>query len=315
MKNKINGIHHITVLATDPQKNYDFYTGILGLRLVKKTVNFDAPDVYHFYYGNETGEPGTILTFFPFPDARKGKKGTGESTAVALSIPQNSLDYWMSYFAEKAVDFNGPQKKFGKPYISLLDPDGLLIELVPDETADKLEGWSNGEIDKKHSIRKFFGATFNLQKIIPTENLLNEIMGIEYEKTDGSYKRYIVGSAENKARIDIIEYSSGQKSISGAGSVHHIAWRAENETEQMKWKTKITEAGLLPTQIIDRQYFRSIYFREPGGILFEIATDDPGFLIDEDLANLGNELKLPTQYESKRKLIEMSLMPLKTKFN
>src|SRR4030065_752673 len=245
MEKTINGIHHITVMASDPQANYDFYTQTLGMRFIKKTVNFDAPDVYHLYYGDEIGSPGTILTFFPFPDVRRGKRGTGEINIVSFSVTSTSLIYWTDHLAERAVNFDGPKNKFGYEYISILDPDGM----------------------KKESI----------------------------------------------VFIDIIEDTNTPRGISGAGTVHHIAWRTANDEEQLSWREKILLRGLYPTEVVDRIYFHSIYFREPGGILFEIATDPPGFMIDESFENLGTELKLPAWHEPKRKIIEQILIPLKTK--
>lgn len=313
MENKISGIHHITVLASDPQRNYDFYTGLLGMRMVKKTINFDAPDVYHLYYGDETGMPGTILTFFPFPDARRGKRGSGEITSVALSIPYKSLDYWMNRLAEHAVDFNGPSKRFDEEYISLLDPDGMLVELVPDRTSDDLPGWTDGEIPREHSIKKFFGFTFMLADSGPTKALLKNPMGLNPTDATDHLNRYIVGSDASTARIDIIEKPDSPRAMGGAGSVHHIAWRTANDDEQLSWQRRIDEAGLYPTEVMDRNYFHSIYFREPGGILFEIATDPPGFLIDENIDSLGESLKLPEWYEPRREQIERGLITLDTK--
>lgn len=313
MEKSINGIHHITVMASDPQNNYNFYTQTLGMRFIKKTVNFDAPDVYHLYYGDEKGSPGTILTFFPFPDARRGKRGTGEINIVSFSVPSNSLQYWMNRLAERAINFNGPKNKFGHEYISLLDPDGMKIEIVADTNADSIEGWFNGDVPAEHSIRKFFSSTFYLSDAKPTEKLLTQVMGAKLIASEGNVRRYTLGEKESLVFVDIIEDASIPRGISGAGTVHHIAWRTANDEEQLNWREKVSEYGLYPTEVVDRDYFHSIYFREPGGILFEIATDPPGFMIDESFENLGTELKLPAWHEPKRKLIEQILVPLKTK--
>lgn len=313
MEKSINGIHHITVMASDPQNNYDFYTQTLGMRFIKKTVNFDAPDVYHLYYGDEKGSPGTILTFFPFPDARRGKRGTGEINIVSFSVPSNSLQYWMNRLAELAINFDGPKNKFGHEYISLLDPDGMKIEIVADTNADSIEGWFNGDVPAEHSIRKFFSSTFYLSDAKPTEKLLTQVMGAKLIASEGNVRRYTLGEKESLVFVDIIEDASIPRGISGAGTVHHIAWRTANDEEQLNWRAKVSEYGLYPTEVVDRDYFHSIYFREPGGILFEIATDPPGFMIDESFENLGTELKLPAWHEPKRKLIEQILVPLKTK--
>lgn len=313
MEQAINGIHHITVMASDPQANYDFYTQILGMRFIKKTVNFDAPDVYHLYYGDDIGTPGTVLTFFPFPDARRGKRGTGEITVVGFSVPSNSLNYWINRLAELAIDFNGPSKKFGYDFISLFDPDGMKIEIVADPTADNIMGWNNGEIPAEHSIRKFFGTTFYLKSPLKSEVLLTKVLGAKFIGEEGSIKRFSFGEKSSEAFVDILEDANIQRGISGAGTVHHIAWRTANDEEQNNWRNKIIEFGLHPTEMVDRNYFHSIYFREPGGILFEIATDEPGFMIDENYDSLGTELKLPEWHEPKRHLIEQILIPLKTK--
>lgn len=313
MEKAINGIHHITVMASDPQANYDFYTELLGMRFIKKTVNFDAPDVYHLYYADEIGTPGTVLTFFPFRDARRGKRGTGEITVVGFSVPSNSLNYWVNRLAESAINFDGPSKKFGYDYISLLDPDGMKIEIVADPTADKIIGWNNGEIPAEHSIRKFFSTTFYLNISLKSEELLTKIMGATFIGKEGNIKRYSFGEKSSESFVDIYEDGNVQRGLSGAGTVHHIAWRTANDEEQNNWRNKVIEFGLHPTEMVDRNYFHSIYFREPGGILFEIATDEPGFMVDESFDSLGTELKLPMWHEPKRQLIEQILIPLKTK--
>lgn len=313
MEKALNGIHHMTVMASDPQANYDFYVQTLGMRFIKKTVNFDAPDVYHLYYADEVGKPGTVLTFFPFPDARRGKRGTGEVTVVSFSVPSNSRQYWMERFANLGIDFDGPKRKFGFEYISLLDPDGMKIEIVADPNVDSILGWYNGEISPKNSIRKFFGSTFYLKDSKPTEDLLSVIMGAKIISSEGKIKRYSLGENESLSFVDIIEDANAPRAISGAGSVHHIAWRTANDDEQLNWRKTILESGFYPTEVVDRNYFHSIYFREPGGILFEIATDQPGFMVDESFENLGTELKLPEWHEPKRKMIEQILIPLKTR--
>jgi glyoxalase family protein len=300
-------------MASDPQVNYDFYTQTLGMRFIKKTVNFDAPDVYHLYYGDEKGSPGTILTFFPFPDVRRGKRGTGEINIISFSVPSNSLQYWMDRLDKFAIHFDGPKNKFGYDYISLLDPDGMKIEIVADKNADSISGWFNGEVPAKHSIRKFFGATFYLNDSLPTEKLLTQVMNANLIVSEKNIRRYSLGEKESLAFVDVIEDKNISPGISGAGTVHHIAWRTANDEEQLNWREKILVSGLYPTEVVDRNYFYSIYFREPGGILFEIATDPPGFMVDESFENLGMELKLPAWHESKRKIIEQILSPLKIK--
>jgi glyoxalase family protein len=309
MENKINGLHHITVIAGDPQQNYDFYTNVLGMRFVKKTVNFDAPDVYHLYYADEYGTPGTVLTFFPFPNARRGKRGTGEASIVSFSIPKGSLDFWIERLSKLDVNFDGPEEKLGYKLISFLDPDGMKIELIEDDV-EHMPGWETDDLPRKHSIRKFFGTTLYLENSAGTEDLLQNVFKLE-KISDGDIIRYFSGEGEHKAMIDIIVNPNSPRAMQSAGSVHHIAWRTESDDSQVMWMNKLNETGYQPTNVIDRNYFYSIYFREPGGVLFEIATDEPGFAVDEDLSALGEELKLPAQYEDRREQIEKILIPLK----
>ena len=223
------------------------------------------------------------------------------------------MQYWIDRLAELAIDFSGPSKKFGYEFISLLDPDGMKIEIVADDNVDKIVGWNNGEVPPEHAIRKFFGSTFYLSDSAETEDLLSKAMGAKFITKEGNMKRYSFGENESIAFVDIVEDKNLPRAMSGAGSVHHIAWRTANDEEQLNWRNRILEHGLRPTEVVDRNYFHSIYFREPGGILFEIATDEPGFLIDEDINSLGEELKLPEWHEPKRSLIEQRLIPLKTK--
>lgn len=312
MENFLNGIHHITAMASNPQSNYDFYIKILGMRFIKKTVNFDAPDVYHLYYADEVGTPGTVLTFFPFPDARRGKRGSGEITTISFSVPGESLGYWMDRFADLDIHFDGPRNKFGYDYLSLLDPDGMKIEIVADKNMSSMMGWFNGEIPAEHSIRKFYGTVLYLSNTRATEELLTEVMGAKLITLENKIKRFSLGKDESAAYIDLVADDDAPAAIGGAGSVHHIAWRTANDEEQLNWREKLIDHGYSPTEVVDRNYFHSIYFREPGGILFEIATDLPGFMVDESFENLGTELKLPIWYEPKRKLIEQVLIPLKT---
>jgi len=312
MENIINGLHHITVIASDPQQNYNFYTEILGMRFVKQTVNFDAPDVYHFYFADELGTPGTVLTFFPFPNAKRGKRGIGEVTIVSFSIPIGSLDFWVEHFSKNDVHFNGPEEKHGNKIISLLDPDGMKIELVEDNV-EHLIGWETNEIPRDKSIKKFFGTTLYLNKTNETERLLKNTFGLTLFKEEGIFKRYLSGHGDNEVKIDLVVDPKGDRGIQSAGSVHHIAWRTESDDSQLEWLKKIKADGFNPTNVIDRNYFHSIYFREPGGVLFEIATDNPGFMVDEDLNSLGQNLMLPEKYEESRENIEKRLIPLNQK--
>ena len=309
MEDRINGLHHITVLASDPQKNYDFYTKILGLRFVKKTVNFDAPDVYHFYFGDEVGTPGTILTFFPFPNARQGTRGNGEASKVSFAVPVGSLEFWTNHFKSKNIAIDGPEVILDYNSVSLLDPDGMKIELVEDNVAH-LIGWETNNIPRTHSIRKFFGTTLSLDSLQATEELIVKVLGFQLQKEYKSIRRYISGSGDNQAFLDIKINPDLNHAIQSAGSVHHIAWRTESDAAQKEWLKRLRDQGYQVTDVIDRNYFHSIYFREPGGVLFEIATDQPGFMIDEDQGSLGQALKLPEMYEARREMIEKRLLPL-----
>jgi len=309
MEKKIEGLHHITALASDPQRNYDFYTKTMGLRFVKKTVNFDAPDVYHFYFGDETGTPGTILTFFPFPHAREGKRGTGEADLVSFAVPKGSLEFWAGHLSRYGVDFTGPDKKFGSDCISFSDPDGMRLELVEDDV-DRLQGWETEDLPRAHSIRKFFGVSLSLRRSEKTESLIRDVLGFRFFGEDANLRRCISGTRDLEAKLDIRIDAEGPYAIQSAGSVHHIAWRTESENSQLMWMERLRTSGHNTTEVIDRNYFHSIYFREPGGVLFEIATDQPGFMIDEDRDSLGETLKLPGRYESSRAVIESRLIPI-----
>ncbi len=312
MENRITGIHHITVIAGDAQKNYEFYTGLLGLRFIKKTVNFDSPDVYHLYYSDETGSPGTILTFFIYPDARRSRRGSGEISSIKFSIAPSSIDYWIDRLSAKGIDVNYSDKRFGDEYITLFDPDGMKIELVADNSSIDLPGWSTGIIPREHSIKKFYGAAFSLFDTPKSIELLDHVMKLDFISKENKIIRFQAGEGVNRAFVDIVEDKHAPAN-SGTGFVHHLAWRTKDINSQSIWRENISAAGFNVTEIIDRCYFKSIYFREPGGILFEIATDGPGFSVDEEFDNLGSSLKLPPWYEERRDYIESILPPLSTK--
>lgn len=301
----ITGIHHITAIAGNAQKNLDFYTGILGLRMVKKTINFDAPDVYHFYFGDELGAPGTVFTTFPFDGARRGTKGTGELTYTAFSIPSAALAYWMERLVKFNIPISTPLSRFGEKVIRFEDHDGMGIELVANDN-DSRKGWTYGNIPLEFSIRGFYGATLNLKAKDLTEKLLTELMDYRFIAEENGRYRY---GTEGKPGdiVDIVLDKNGRQGMQSAGTVHHIAFRTANESTQLEIQRKLMQHGLHVTEVKDRNYFKSIYFREPGGVLFEIATDEPGFAIDEDEAHLGELLKLPLWAEPHREKIEKSL--------
>ena len=308
MRPYITGIHHITAIAGDAQKNIDFYTGILGLRLVKKTINFDAPDVYHFYFGDELGRPGTVFTTFPFQGARRGTKGTGELTYTAFSIGKDSLEFWVERLKRYKVAISDVLTRFGEKLIRFEDHDGMGIELVANDQDDRL-GWTYGQIPAQHSIKGFYGATLNLRAKELTEQLLTRHMDYKYIAQEGDRYRY---GTEGKPGdiVDIVLDKTGNRGMQSAGTVHHIAFRTANTQSQLAIQEILMQNGYHVTEVKDRNYFKSIYFREPGGVLFEIATDEPGFAIDEEEAHLGELLKLPEWAEPSRKRIEAALVPV-----
>lgn len=306
----MNGIHHITVLAGDPQQNLIFYTRVLGLRLVKRTVNFDAPDVYHLYYGDESGTPGTLVTFFPFPDAAPGTRGSGEISAISFAVPMDSIGFWAEHLSASGLPFDGPSLRFGVDVIGFADPDGLRIELSFADVASGSSLWSGSRIPAECAIQKLYGATLAPNSRSATEGLLRGTLGFHSVGEEGSRVRYSGGGGTGESWIDLIEASELPQARQGAGSVHHIAWRVQDEDDQKTWRELISHAGSNVTPVLDRRYFHSIYFREPGGILFEIATDGPGFAVDEPKANLGSHLQLPPWLESERSRLERSLPPL-----
>lgn len=303
MTRSIPGIHHVTAISGPPQANVDFYTRQLGQRLVKKTVNFDDPGTYHLYYGDTTGSPGTIMTFFPFADAGPGRAGPGMASAHAYAVSAGQFDAWMDRLASDAVDFNGPTERFGQRVITLHDPDGAPVELI--ETTRN----SNETLDGFHSV------TLWEQDIAPTAQLMKDIFGYEetgHETVNGIERLRLTAPGDARgAVVDLMRSDTPSIGRSGAGTIHHVAFRAQDNAVQLEWREKIASAGHHVTPVIDRQYFNAIYFREPGGVLFEIATDPPGFAVDEDRAHLGETLKLPPQYEANRDRIEAVLPPLK----
>ena len=306
---KLLGIHHITAVATDPQRNLDFYTQVLGLRLVKRTVNFDDPGTYHLYFGDRTGRPGTIITFFPWPGARRGTRGTGQVVATSFAVRVQSIGYWNDRLKKEGVIAVEKFRRFDEEGVRFVDPDGLLLELIASAHLDDVDLNFAGAAPDEFAIRAFHAPTLDVQKAKSTERLLT-IFGFDLIAKEGSRRRFASNQGSTSARVDIIERPNGQFGNIAAGTVHHIAFRAANEEEQLHWREQITDLGLHVTPVIDRQYFHSIYFREPNGILFEIATDGPGFAIDEAVEQLGRNLKLPKLLEPERKSIEQVLPPI-----
>ena len=311
------GIHHITAIAGDPQHNLDFYTETLGLRLVKRTVNFDDPGSYHFYFGDNIGSPGTIITFFPWPGARRGARGSGQVTTVSFAVPHNSMAFWKERLRATHVIAEEIAGQFGNETIRFLDPDGLMLQLVvsPSEVeGSRHETLKAAPRDPSTPLRfaqddKIFGfaaPTLEVRKPEKTEDLLTEILGFEFVAEENNRRRFRGRGSNASAEIDLVSSATGFGQIA-VGTVHHIAFRAADDEEQLRVREQLVARGLNVTPVIDRQYFHSIYFREPNGILFEIATDEPGFLIDESADELGETLKLPPIYEPNRDEIERVL--------
>jgi len=302
MTHTIPGLHHVTAISGPPQDNLAFYTGTLRQRLVKKTVNFDEPDTYHLYYGDQAGNPGTILTFFPFVNAAPGRAGPGMATAYAYAVPKGAFDDWMVHLAEQAIDYDGPVDRFGSRVITLRDPDGAPVELVETDrdSAEPLDGF--------HSV------TLWEADIAPTARLLTEVFGYAeagHETTGGVERlRLAAPGGARGSVIDLMRSDAPSIGRQGKGTIHHVAFRAQSDAVQRDWHETLASAGHPTTPVIDRQYFNAIYFREPGGVLFEIATDPPGFAVDEDPAHLGEALMLPAKYEPHRARIEQRLPPL-----
>ena len=307
MENRILGLHHITAIAGDAKRNLEFYTKILGQRLVKKTVNFDDPQTYHFYYGNETGTPGSILTFFPWQNVRKGYNGSGMATGIGYSVPNNSLEFWADRFKQFNVKHHEVEERFGEKYLAFEDPDGLKIEFIVPEIIDERKSWETNEITGTVATKGFHSVTLTVKNMAPTASILTEIFGYKLLKHEGNRYRFITDAIENASIVDIIEAPHLAAGLNAGGTNHHVAFRVKDEKTQMEFREKILSRGLNITPKIDRDYFFSMYFREPGGILFELATENPGFEVDEPVSELGNHLKLPKQYESARTEIEKVL--------
>ncbi len=307
MKNLVQGLHHITAMAGSPQSNLNFYTGTLGLRLVKKTVNFDAPDVYHLYYGDQTGSPGTILTFFPFPGMSRGRIGAGQATRTLFSISDTSLGFWVERLSRYGVHFE-LREHAERTELLFEDPDGLPLGLVAN-ALDRRAGTAVGSVPEKDSIRGFYGVTLSVRKADGTLRILTE--GLEHKIWEEGEGRFLLGTESTPgAFVEVIIDAKLPHGLGGSGTVHHVAFATESDATQVALQQRLHQQGYFPTQVLDRQYFHSIYFREPGGVLFEVATLPPGFLYDESPEHLGEALKLPPWAEPQRAEIEQGLAPL-----
>jgi glyoxalase family protein len=306
----ILGIHHITAIAGDPQQNIDFYTGMLGLRLVKVTVNFDDPEAYHFYYGDSHGRPGTILTFFAWPRARRGRAGNGQVTAASFALPKNSLDFWAERLATNGIVSETLPERFGEAVLSFADPDGLRLELVETAEIDAAHAWEGSGIPSEFAIHGFHGATLSEAGYERTAALLTKSMGyrlIGQEQNRFRYEPAYFHAGSPGRTLDLVCAPAALEGRVAVGTIHHIAFRTPDDAQQREWLGEIARLDYNVSPVMDRVYFHSIYYREPGGILFEIATDSPGFAVDEPIEKLGEALQLPPWLEPLRARIEAAL--------
>jgi len=311
MNRTILGIHHITAIAGEPDRNIDFYTRLLGLRLVKITVNFDDPASYHLYYGDGNGSPGTILTFFTWPGARGGRHGNSQVTQTAFAIPKGSGPFWRERLQAGGAQFAGTTERFGEMLVSFADPDGLRLELIESDRADPTCQWSGGGLPADAAICGFHSATISETGYERTARLLTETMGFRLVGSEQNRFRYEIGNAQPARLVDVVCAPGGVEGRVAVGTVHHIAWRTADDAQQLEWRGELSRLGYNLSPVMDRVYFHSIYYREPGGVLFEIATDPPGFTADEPSSQLGAALKLPPWFERSRAQIEASLPRLK----
>ena len=305
MPSPIVGLHHVTAIASDPQRNLDFYTRIMGLRFVKRTVNFDDPSSYHFYFGDDSGSPGTILTFFAWPGASRGHAGVGEISRISFSVPLESIDFWEQHLLGNSVLVERTGKRLKQEVLTFPDPDGMKIEIVGHADAGPVNAPRFASIPPQHAIRGFFGVTLLEHRAESTAAILN-IMGFHKVAEENGRIRFAAAGAALGNHIDLLIDANAHYGSQGAGTVHHIAFRAKDDASQLEWRAEIAR-HLQVTPVLDRTYFHSIYFREPGGVLFELATDPPGFSFDEPLESLGEELRLPAWLEPKRSLVEKRL--------
>jgi glyoxalase family protein len=306
----MSGIHHVTAIAGDPARNVDFYTRVLGLRMVKKTVNYDDPGTYHFYFGDEAGNPGTILTFFPWAHVPRGRGGIGGTHETAFRVPEGAMGFWAHRFIEKGVTHELIAKRFGQPVLAFTDPDGTRLALVGVKDAEAEAAWTGNGVDAAHAIRGFHGVTLLLEEGARTAAVLTDVLGFRKTATEGTVTRYVADATVGGV-VDIHEAGGFLAERQGTGSVHHVAFRARDDAEQAEMRRKLVEVHRLHvTEQINRTYFRSLYFQSPGGVLFEIATDEPGFAVDEPKATLGESLVLPAFLERRRAQIEATLVPV-----
>jgi glyoxalase family protein len=305
----IPGIHHVTCITGDVQKCVDFYVSVLGLRFVKKSINQDLPDTYHIYFADYLGTPGTVMTFFGWPTWPSRRAGSGQVTTVSFGVPERSLDFWSKRLQKMGVE-SSRMSRFDKDLVVLQDPDGIELELVGHATDERWVPWEDAPVDKDHAIRSFHSVTLTLAETAATFALLTDTMGFRKSGEEGNTTRFETGSGGPHSIVDVVESPEGPVGEESVGTVHHVAWRTPDASEQMAWRDLLVRAGRNVTPVIDRWYFKSVYFREPGGVLFEIATDGPGFTIDEAAEELGTTLSLPPWFQVRRDQLDDSLTPI-----
>ena len=309
----VQGLHHITAVASNPHKNVEFFHHVLGQRLVKKTVNFDDPGTYHLYYGDEVGTPGTIMTYFPWQHMRRGQRGNGETAAMAYTIRPETMGFWQEWLQKNGISTGEMQTRFGADVLPFTDPDGLPLELITSTAPATLQFWADGPIGEKEALLGFHSVTLWLDAVEATGQLLTEQLGYQFVGEEGNRFRFQADANDMGTIVDILHRPGQPSGQFGAGSIHHIAFRTVDDDEQLEYLQKLRQARVQVTPVQDRQYFHSIYFRSPGGVLFEIATDAPGFPYDEPVAELGTHLKLPSWLEQHRPAIEARLPEIELK--
>jgi glyoxalase family protein len=307
---EITGIHHITAIAGDPQENLDFYTGILGMRLVKKSVNQDVVNTYHLFYADGEAHPGTDLTFFPWPDAPPAVRGIGLAAEISLAVPSGSLGYWEDRLSRYGIQMGSAEFRRGNRVLPVTDPHGQPIALVETANPRDFAPWSRSPVPPEQQIRGLDAVRLLERDLLPTAEFLTTVLGFTYFGEENGWHRFGVGTGASGQQIEVRPQSDSRRGEWGVGSMHHVAWRVPDDATQLVVRNKVALAHRRPTEVIDRFWFRSVYFLEPGGVLFEVATDGPGFTVDEDLSTLGERLVLPPWLESRRDAIERELPPL-----
>jgi len=308
----ILGLHHVTAIASDPQRNIDFYVGVLGLRFVKRTVNFDDPHTYHFYFGDEVGTPGSIMTFFPWPGARAGRIGSGQVAVTGFAVVPAAIGFWVERLLRHSVKYEGPVKRgsgaSAEQVLAFRDPDGAMLEIVGHASAESRPVWHKAPgVPREHAIHGFHGVTLWVEQGEGSARVLTDTLGFRPTTEDGTTKRFVAGEGGAGRIVDVREIGGFGRGTGGAGTVHHVAFAVQDDAAELAVRARVERDGLHPTPVIDRNYFHSVYFREPGGVLYELATNHPGFAIDEPVERLGESLRLPAQYEPRRAEIEAAL--------